>query len=525
MNRRVMKWMGLQHLRSLLRLSPIVSVLTLGACASVLGIEDLSSGPAPGAGADGTGNNGTGNNGTGNSSSGGNSGGGGKTPGGGSDSEAGDGSVNGGNGNTSGSNNVPIAGDGNVPGDPTVRGKLIDFWGHVLPNVAIQIGETLTSSDENGEFVFEDVPATYDVSFHVTFTQYSQTRSFGWVFQGLTRRDPTLQVSWGLPVRSGNILVDPENVTEVAENQNISVSIGGDDGNWNIGDVGANGVQTSATWEGGDTTAATAHGLYFQFDEDTDFPTSYLAHDSSLVSLEDSSEQAQITLDLTPGTLPAGNLQGTVNEASGTDRENSVFLRFDSGATIPLLSHSGAEESFTYLVPTIPNSSITVAASEGDSSYGGVYAVAHANGLAASSEAPELVIPTPATLTSPADQLTGVDETTNFAFQSPASNPGPFVVQFDNVDTTPTAIWQTLYVVTAGKQLTMPEVVGGGFALQKGKIFEWRVATHGSFSSVDEMAGPSGYLDPFAVEAEPVGPNLEDGQYTISASRYFTSAP
>ncbi|HYJ09143.1 MAG TPA: hypothetical protein VEX18_09035, partial [Polyangiaceae bacterium] len=65
MNRRVMKWMGLQHLRSLLRLSPVVSVLTLGACASVLGIEDLSSGPAPGAGgSDGTGN-------TGNSSSGG----------------------------------------------------------------------------------------------------------------------------------------------------------------------------------------------------------------------------------------------------------------------------------------------------------------------------------------------------------------------------------------------------------------------------------------------------------------------
>lgn len=525
MSRRVVNSMGL-HLQSLLRLSPLVSVLALGACASVLGIEDLSSGPAPdGAGNNGTGNNGTGNNGTGNSSSGGNSGGGGKsnTPGGGSDSEAGEGPVvNGGNGNEAGGGNVPIAGEGNIPGDPTVRGKLIDFWGHVLPNVAIQIGETLTSSDENGEFVFEDVPATYDVSFHVTFMQYSQTRSFGWVFQGLTRRDPTLQVSWGLPVRSGNILVDPQNVTAVAEDQRISVAIGGDDGNWNTGNVGENGVQTSATWEGGSTTSATAHGLYFQFDEATDFPTSYLAHDSTLVTLEDSSEQAQITLDLDPGTLPAGNLQGTVEEASGTDRENSVFLRFDSGATIPLLTHSGPPDSFTYLVPTIPNSSITVAASEGDAYYGS-YAVAYANGLAASSEAPDLVIPTPATLTSPADQLTGVDETTTFAFQSLASNPGPFVVQFDNVDTT--GLYQTLYVVTAEKQLTMPEVVDGGFALQANKVFEWRVATHGSFGSVDEMAGPSGYLDAFAVEAEPVGPNLEDGQYTISAARYFTSAP
>jgi hypothetical protein len=520
MNRRLVNSMGL-HLQALLRLSPLVCALALGACASVLGIEDLSSGPAP----DGAGNNGTGNNGTGNSSSGGNSGGGGKSnpPGGGSDSEAGEGPVvNGGNGNQAGGINVPIAGDGNTPTDPTVRGKLIDFWGHVLPNVAIQIGETLTSSDENGEFVFEDVPATYDVSFHVTFIQYNQTRSFGWVFQGLTRRDPTLQVSQGLPLRDGNILVTPDNVTAVAANETISVAIGGDDGNWNIGNVGATGVQTSASWEGGDTTSATAHGLYFQFDEDTDFPTSYLAHDSSLVSLEDSSEQAQITLNLTPGTLAAGNLQGKVEEASGTERENSVFLRFDSGATIPLLSHSGAEDLFTYLVPTIPNSSITVAASEGDAYYG-FYAVAHANGLAASSEDLELVIPTPASLTSPADQLTGVDETTTFAFQSAAANPGPFVVQFENVDTT--GLYQTLYVVTAEKQLTIPEVLDGGFALQKNKIFEWRVATHGSFGSVDEMAGSTGYLDPFAVEAEPVGPNLEDGQYTISAARYFTSAP
>jgi hypothetical protein len=157
-----------------------------------------------------------------------------------------------------------------------------------------------------------------------------------------------------LPVRSGNNLVTPENVTTVAENQSISVSIGGDDGNWNIDDVGENGVQTSAFM------GRQRH---------------HLSHRPRPV-------------------LPVRRRHRVSRELSGAQLEPGRARRLD-----------------------------------------------------------------------------------------------------------------------------------GGFSLQKGKVFEWRVATHGSFGSVDEMAGPSGFHDPFAVEAEPIGPNTEDGQYTLSSSRYFTTAP
>jgi hypothetical protein len=187
-----------------------------------------------------------------------------------------------------------------------------------------------------------------------------------------------------------------------------------------------------------------------------------------------------------------------------------------------LVNHSPGPNTFSYLVPSIPGSTITVAAVEGYDDVYGPYAVAHADGLSATSK-PALKIPTPCTLATPSTDTTGVTSTTKFSFQSPATNPGPFVVKFWNDDLT--GVYQYLWVVTPEKQLTIPEVVGGAFKLQPGKVHAWNVQTHGTFASVDAMAGPKGFLDPIGAETEPVGPNAADGVYTLSASRAFTTAP
>ena len=55
----------------------------------------------------------------------------------------------------------------------------------------------------------------------------------------------------------------------------------------------------------------------------------------------------------------------------------------------------------------------------------------------------------------------------------------------------------------------------------------WRIQTHGSAASVDEMCGPEGYADSFGLSAsdiEPVGPRQGDGSYTVSLPRFFTTA-
>ena len=84
---------------------------------------------------------------------------------------------------------------------------------------------------------------------------------------------------------------------------------------------------------------------------------------------------------------------------------------------------------------------------------------------------------------------------------------------------------QGLWIVTAQKQLTIPEVIGGGFKLQPNQFHAWNVETHGTFASVDAMASPKGFLDAYGAEEEPDGPNLADGNYTISTGREFTTAP
>jgi hypothetical protein len=529
MGRSVKGSMGNSRVVGTLRLSPLVWLLALGACTSVLGIEDLHEEPRDGSAGDTNGAT------AGNDSTGGKNTTGGKNNAGGSvNTDAGVGNEpTGGTSGAGGTNptagSAPIAGapDGGAglggapnPDDPTVRGHLIDFWGHKLANAPVQIGDTLVSTDENGAFTIENVPATYEVSTAFELDTNGFPRYFGWVFQGLTRRDPTLQVIRGLSIRYGNVLVSPKNATPAA-NQKISVAIGGKDGNTLFGSVSAAGVDSSATWEGEDTSQMTAHGLFFAYDANSELPTSYFSYNTSLVALAETGK-ANIQLDLTKGTLDDGNLQGTATTGGGSYRENQAFLHFTTGASMRLLDEAPAPNTFTYKVPSVTGSTITVAASEGTDSYLGPYGIVHANGLSATSK-PALKIPTPPTLSSPASNITNVTAATKFTFQSPASNPGPFVVQFANDDQN--GPYQYLWVVTASKQVTIPEVVGGGFALQPGQVHYWNVATHGKFTDVDAMTSPKGFLDPLGVNGDDSGPTNSDGEFTISATRGFTTAP
>jgi hypothetical protein len=313
------------------------------------------------------------------------------------------------------------------------------------------------------------------------------------------------------------VVVTPANAT-LPTDDTIKLAIGGDTGNLSSS-MALNGVQKSCYWEGSETTQQTAHALHVTLDQDTDLPTAYKAYDSSLVALSETGE-SQVSLDLTPETIATGNLVGTAKSGGGTYRTNSVFLRFDSGAAMQLVDDSPGPNSFSYLVPTIPTSTLTVAASEGADEYDGPFAIAYKTDLAATDK-PALQIPTPATPVAPAPDITGVSSTTSFSFTSAAA--GPFVVHFSNVDKT--GPYEDLWVVTADKQLTIPEVLNGGFALNGNNVHSWNVETHGEFASVDAMAEPEGFWDLFTWEDGPVGPLVDEGSWSVSSSRYFTTAP
>jgi hypothetical protein len=538
--------------RRLVRFAPLVALGALAACSSVLGIEELHQGPPPGSAGQDNGNAGdkatggdrpanggapgtSGSAGKGHggdsTGSGGSEGGttsrGGATSQGGATSEAGAGDAGGDVGNSGAGGEPPVV-------TTAVHGRVIDYWGHKLANVPVEIGGKLVTTDELGGFVIDQVPAEYDVSLLVEFPDNYDGEHYGWVFQGLTRRDPTLQVYAGLKRQSGNLDIIPSNTAAtLTGTRTMTIALGGLDGSDEFDNVGANGYDgRGVNWRGPGMTQETAHSLIWQ--QTTGVPSGYFAYDKQLVALDGlSSNHSMVTLDMTAETIGSGNIAGTVTASGAQTRQNGVFLQFTSNAVMALVEDSGPA-AFSYLVPTIPNSSIVFSASEGASDVGnayyGAYAVVHKDGLAAGNSGITAVIPKPPSLLTlmPATAKTKVDSNTVFSFQGAAGSAGMYVVAFRQKDNSALRT-DGLFVVTSKKSFTLPKVVNDGFALDPGVSYYWRVETHGNLATTDAAAGPTGFLDEFSGDfygQVPLGPRRGDGSYTISAySDLITMAP
>jgi hypothetical protein len=518
MIRRVRQAMG--NGPTLRRFAPLLPVLALGACTSVLGIEDIQEDRELANGGTSTTTDvagGTKN--TGGSKSGSSSGGNGNVGG---DEPVGGDASNGGTPAAGGTN--PVGGDGGMAGapdpvDPTVQGRVIDFWGKALSGVPVQIGEVQVITNAQGQFTFEDVPAEYDVSLVVR--PKSPDKDFGWVYQGLTRRDPTLQVYQGRDERSAEVLTKVSNVM-LGASDTITVAFGTPDGSYQNTSVSAlpAGEWSYPSWVGGTSTTGNAHALWWTNNDATDLPSSYKAYVTKPVGLFETVDGDE-TFDLTPSTIAIDTVSGTATPALEDDRQNTVFVRFGSSATIQLVDQSpGAPDTFSYVVPKLANSSITVAAREGY--YYGPTGLAHGDGLTPGDNSIALDIPAPAEPLSPVGgSANSVTKDTNFTFKSSASNKGAFVVVMENQD-----YYQTLYIVTSKKQFKIPVVAGSVFELDPAQLFYWRVETHGDFATVDQMVGASGFMDAFSFDWEtPMGPKQESGSFTMSGGYPFTTAP
>lgn len=514
--------------------------LALAACSNLLGIEDLHEEPAPGGGDSGSqsasGSGGLGAQG-GRAATAGTSGRGqaGNSTGGAAGGQATGGSAAGGSAAAGAAGELSDAGAFGGAGAPpvvgtTVHGHVIDFWGHQLSGVPVEIGGTLTTTDGTGAFTISGVAAQYDASLVVEFPDNYDGQIYGWVFQGLTRRDPTLQVYAGLVRQTADVSVTPAHAdVTLTDGRTQSVSFGGPDGDFDFTEVGALGYsQASVTWRGPISTQEMVHGLIFAQDPTSHLPTGYFAYDVKPIALNAAaSATSPVTLDMSAKTIPSGNIIGSVTPAGIGARANQVFLRFTSNASIELVNDNGPD-TFTYNVPTISDSSVTFAASEGTAFYG-AYAVAHQDALAPGAAGVMATIPKPSShlALTPASAINKVDANTQFSFQADASAGSLFVVTFENADTSALKM-DGLFIVTTKNTFKLPKVTNDGFALLPSKSYLWRVETHGtSLADTDAAAGPTGFLDSFSNDqGSPKGPRRGSGSYTISNySDKITMAP
>jgi hypothetical protein len=508
-------------LRWCLRLSPVMSVAALAACTSVLGIEDLHEGPRPGEGGDDdtAGSSGASSSG-GKSNAGGASSSAGSKNGGGTDSNGGSASPGGG-GSASGGTS-PEAGAGTT--DPTpgpVYGTVIDFWGRALGNITVQVGTQQVVTDKDGKFSTDSVPAEYDAS--LKLTRESGGKVYGWVYQGLTRRDPTLQVFQGREDRSttGNVTITTEDT--VGANDTLSAAWGTPDGSREKQElvIGPPGNNFTPNWQGSSSISGAAHALLWTVNAATTLPSAYRSYDTKLIQLAEGTE-ADMTFTMKTMSIMSDSITGSVTPVGSGDRTNSVFVRFKSGASITLASHTPTTETFSYLVPQLTDASISVAAAEEDSNGG--YSVIHKDGLNPGDSVGALEVPAPPVTLGPTGSTADtVDDATSFSFKGSTASAGAYVIHIEADQ-----FYQSLFIVTQKTTFTIPKVLDGGYELTSGRLYRWSVETHGSLKTVDQMARAGGFADPYAGLAQwsapgkPMGLNQDSGSYTSSGIAFFT---
>jgi hypothetical protein len=492
------------------------TAITLGAgqcsCQSILGIEDLSEDPRPLGRADapggssgvGSGGNGRGGNGA--------SPGGGVNPGGGGNAGMAAG------GGASGMQASSDADSGAAPsGTIAVTGKVIDFFRRPVPDVPITIGQQSALTDDNGEFAIDGVAPPYDVSLIASSTQSDFAfRYYAYVYQGLTRPDPTLQVYYGLPERGSSLNTTLTGASFTDMNRRLIFAFSSPEGHYAASGINFETPTLSPSWSGPAATAGNAHGLLvLRASTATDAPPlSYEAYQTAPLALRDEVD-SNITLDMTADVIPQVTLSGSVDAGGFGTPTHRIAARLADGTVLPLLANDSSQATFSYLVPALAGSSLIVAASASTPGF----ALAHADGVpAAPDQNVALELPRPVAPNAPAGG-SDVAPGTLFSWSTLGQTTGVFVWHLESND-----YFEGIYVVTSRSELEFPTVPGYSMVLptpDNDFTFYWAVETHGDYVSVDAAAGPEGLFDSFALAfTMGTGPSRGSaGYYTNSDTR------
>jgi hypothetical protein len=415
---------------------------------------------------------------------------------------------------------APSSDAGEPPVDPAVlvvSGQVVDFYRRPVPDVPVTIGQTTVATDARGQFSIADVQAPYTASLLVTYPAGGGTARYGYVYDGLTRTDPTLQVHRGLAERNADFSASIAGADFSDANRAAIFALSTPDGSihTSLDDVPGS---YSASWTGPATLTGTAHALLVlrsgTFEEP---PVAYEAHQAATFAVS-TGVAANIVFDLSPSSIAVANVSGSVSGSGslGGDRNNIVSLRFVDGTVLPLLNDSQQTGAFSYLVPALPGSSLSLAASAG---FTAPFSLVHRENIAPGQAGVALDIPSPVTLGSPTPGAV-VTADTPFTWSSPAQGARTFVWHVEYTDTV-----QGLFVITSRTQLTLAEVADGLGVAPNTAVY-WSVETHGAAPDVDAATGPGGLWDSYVESGNFAdGPNLGDGSFTESERRDFSVSP
>ncbi len=399
----------------------------------------------------------------------------------------------------------------------TVSGRVVDFFRRPLPNIPVTIAGTTVATDAQGQFSFTEVTAPYTASLTLSYERNNSPAHYGYVFDGLTRVDPTLQVYGGTPERGTTLTVAIQNADFAEPTREALFAFTSPDGSITASLGNAETTLVSPSWSGPATITGAAHALLVRRAGtlSSDPPVAYEAHQASTLAVSDAIP-ATTGFNLSPQAIPVANISGSASGGDASDRSNIVSLRFADGVVLPLIDESAPTEGFSYVVPVLPGASLSVAAANG---FTAPFSVAHRENVAPGQAGLALAVPSPVTLGSPTSGAV-VSDATPFVWSAVAQTASTFVWHLEFVDT-----FQGMFIITNRTTVTLPEFADGLSVPPDTAVF-WSVETHGDQPSVDAATGPTGFLDAFALRADfPRGPSSADGYFTESERREFTVEP
>jgi hypothetical protein len=397
------------------------------------------------------------------------------------------------------------------PTGVVVSGNVIDFFRRPVPGVPVSIADQTDTTDADGRFSISGVQPPYDAKLVLSMTRDNTPARYAYVYEGLERTDPTLQVYSALVQRSASSLAVAINQTDFSDaTRHVILSFASPDAHFVEASLQADGsaLQGNPGWTGPATTTGVAHALSVLRADAAEPPLFYEAHQSQPLATTDN-QVAVVSFDLPPAFLPESNIIGFAGGGSTGDRSHYVAVRFPDGTALPLIDQSTPLDDFDYLVPDLEDTSLVVAAADGTIV---PYAVAWQEGVAPGADDIELEIPNPVTISSPQNGAT-IAPTTPFAWSTSSQTAKTFLFHLEFTDT-----YAGILVITSRSQIELP-TFPDGFTVPGGTSAFWSVETHGDAEDVDALAGPDGFLDPFSIGTPyPVGP------LPIRASGYYTES-
>jgi hypothetical protein len=337
--------------------------------------------------------------------------------------------------------------------------------------------------------------------------------NYAWVYQGVTRLDPTLQVEAGLTERGNTTTFFSDNAMFGGENV-VGIGVGGPDATYLLRPSGAE-LTTFPGWAGPASIEMTGHGLWWtETDMDTmPGPATYQSYGKSAPLTFVDGMPAEVRVDLSPTMVASTRVQGTVVRTLTNGSKLAAFVRFDDNALIELFNEDVDDANFVFTAPDLPDSTVIAVGSHGDL-FTGPYGIA---AEAVDGGGVTITPPEPVAVISPVSDAVNVGPNTSFEW---TEKPGARVLHIEDQE-----YYQGIYVVTMATKVTLPPIVGG-FALRANAVHSWVVETHGTAETMDDITGPDGFLDPLSDDWEtPRGPKHGSPSFSFSQRRAFQTAP